>query len=196
MSEPVAHPKLTLTGDIGSGKSAVSYLLAEKTGYRRYSTGDLQRQIAERHGMTTLQLNHYSETHPEIDEEIDSATTELGRRDESFIVDSRLAWNFIPHAYKVYLSVAPEIAARRILGDRGRTGESYDDLETAVRDIRARRESEVERFKDIYDIDLADLANFDLVVETSERTVEEVADMVLARFREWASGGGADPRED
>lgn len=188
--EPVPHPKLSITGDIGSGKSAVSRLLHRATGYPRYSTGDLQRRIAARYGMTTLELNRYSETHPAIDEEIDGESSRLGATDESFIIDSRIAWHFIPHSFKVYLTVDPRVAAERVVGDRERTGESYDDVETAREEILKRRVSEVERFRRTYGIDLANLDNYDLVLDTSEAQPQEVAEAVLKGFREWAASGG------
>ncbi len=179
---------MSVTGDIGSGKSAVSRLLQEATGYPLYSTGGLQRRIAERHGMTTLELNQYSETHPEIDDEIDSESIRLGKTDESFIIDSRIAWHFIPHSFKVYLVVDINIAAQRILGDV-RTGEAYDDFGTAVSDIRKRRQSEVDRFRSTYGIDLSDLGNYDQIVDTSDTPPQEVASRVLEAFRSWAGGG-------
>ncbi len=179
---------MSVTGDIGSGKSAVSRLLRQATGYPLYSTGALQRRIAERYGMTTLELNKYSETHSEIDDEIDSESIRLGKTDESFIIDSRIAWHFIPHSFKVYLVVDLGIAAERILGDSGRTGEAYDDLDTAVSDIRKRRQSEVDRFRATYGIDLSDLGNYDLIVDTSQSPPEEVASTVLDAFRVWAEG--------
>ncbi len=154
---------MSVTGDIGSGKSAVSRLLRQATGYPLYPTGALQRRIAARSGMTTLEPNKYSETHSEIDDEIDSESIRLGKTDESFIIDSRIAWHFIPHSFKVYLVVDLGIAAERILGDSGRTGEAYDDLDTAVSDIRKRRQSEVDRFRATYGIDLSDLGNYDLI---------------------------------
>lgn len=195
MSAPVPHPKMSISGDIGSGKSAVGRLLHKLTGFPIYSTGALQRKIAERHGMSTLELNRYAETHPEIDDEIDSESIRLGKTDEAFIIDSRIAWHFIPHSFKVYLAVDLDVAARRILGDSERTRESYGDLETAKREILKRRRSEVERFRSVYGIDLSDLDNYDLVVDTSETSQEEIAKAVLGEFRKWASGGSNGDRK-
>lgn len=186
--EAIPYPKISISGDIGSGKSAVGRLLREELGLPGYSTGSLQRKIAERHGMTTLELNRYTETHPEIDDEIDSASIELGKKDESFLIDSRIAWHFIPHSFKVYLAVATAVAVERILGDRGRTSESYDDAGAAREKILRRRRSEVERFRKTYGIDLSDLGNFDLVVDTSDSTAEEVAAVVSESFRAFAAG--------
>ena len=186
--EAISCPKMSISGDIGSGKSAVGRLLQEELGLPGYSTGSIQRRIAERHGMTTLELNRYSETHPEIDEEIDSASIELGKKDESFLIDSRIAWHFIPHSFKVFLAVATAIAAERILGDRGRTSESYDDVAVARERIVRRRRSEVERFGKTYGIDLSDLGNYDLVVDTSSSPPEDVAAVISRSFRAFSEG--------
>lgn len=48
---------ITISGDIGSGKSTTGKLLAKKLDYKYLSTGAIQRQIAEEMGMTTLELN-------------------------------------------------------------------------------------------------------------------------------------------
>ena len=49
--------KITITGDLGSGKSAVSNLLCERTGYDYVSTGRIQRQLAQEMGIDTLEMN-------------------------------------------------------------------------------------------------------------------------------------------
>ena len=184
---PVEHPKLSISGDIGSGKSAVGRILCEKTGQAFYSTGSIQREIAARRGMTTLELNQYSETNREIDDEIDDFSRRLGERDESFILDSRLAWHFVPHSFKVYLKVEPEIAARRILGD-ARQSEQYADLDAALTDIRARRDSEIRRFRELYGVELGAPENYDLVVDTSHAPPETIAETILRSFRRWIAG--------
>ena len=69
--------KISLAGDLGSGKSTVGRLLAEKFGAQMYSTGTIQRELAEKMGMTTLELNKYSETHPEIDNMIDERILQI-----------------------------------------------------------------------------------------------------------------------
>ncbi|HHG85828.1 MAG TPA: cytidylate kinase, partial [Bacteroidetes bacterium] len=131
------QPKITITGDLGSGKSVASKFLQDNLGFEIYYTGKVQREIAARHGMTTLELNKYAETHPEIDEEIDSVFVDLNLRPEGLIVDSRLAWFFMPNSFKVYLSVPVAVSAARIMGDNSRKKERYRDFEHAKRDISA-----------------------------------------------------------
>lgn len=187
MQESFIQPKITITGDLGSGKSVVSKTLRDELGFEIYSTGKVQREIAARYGMTTLELNQYAETHPEIDEEIDSVFLELNERPEGLIVDSRMAWFFMKDSFKVYLAVPPEVSAARIMADKTRSKEKYRDLEHAIHDITARKSSENRRFLEIYNADCADKNNFDLVVDTSNIPPDEVASRVLAGFKEWAS---------
>ena len=51
---------VVLNGDLGSGKTTVSVMLAERLGVRRVSIGDLYRRMAAEHGMTALQFNLHS----------------------------------------------------------------------------------------------------------------------------------------
>ncbi|MEM6268594.1 MAG: (d)CMP kinase [Bacteroidota bacterium] len=187
MHNPSIQPKITITGDLGSGKSVTSKFLSQALSYEIYSAGKVQREIAARYGMTTLELNQYAETHPEIDEEIDSVFVQLNERPEGLIVDSRMAWFFMPDSFKIYLTVPPRISAERIMGDASRNKEKYRDLDHAIRDITARKASENRRFLEIYQADCANHANFDLVVNTSEIAPKEVGQQILRAFRAWAA---------
>ena len=68
--------KISLAGDLGSGKSTVSDVLISRLGAEYYSTGAIVRSIAASKGMTVTELNKYMETHPEIDHEIDDGKCE------------------------------------------------------------------------------------------------------------------------
>ncbi|HOV12326.1 MAG TPA: cytidylate kinase family protein [Bacteroidales bacterium] len=177
-------PKISLTGDLGSGKSHVSRLLCEKLGFRIVSTGGIQRELAAKYNMTTLELNEYTKTHPEIDDEIDGTISKLQEAKESLIFDSRLAWHFAPKSFKIYLTVDIDEAARRIFYDK-RTSEKYNNIEEAKNKILARRKSELERFKDYYNIDYSDLENYDLIVDTTEITPKEVSEKIIKAFILW-----------
>ncbi|MBL7804315.1 MAG: cytidylate kinase family protein [Saprospiraceae bacterium] len=174
-----ASTKITITGDLGSGKSAVSRILCDRTGYSYVSTGRIQRQIAEEYGVDTLELNRRADTDPSIDERIDGISIELGKDNKGYIVDSRMAWFFLPNSFKVYLKIDVRIAAARILSDVNRSSEQYKDLEDAVPKILARKQSENERFLTKYGADCANLDNFDLVVDTGSRSPDEVAGLIL-----------------
>jgi len=172
---------ISITGDLGSGKSTVSKLLCERLKYEYIYTGKIQREIANRYNMTTLELNQYAETHPEIDDEIDSTFKSLNGA-ANFIVDSRLAWFFIPDSFKVYLKTDFMVSAHRISVDNQRENEKYSSTEEAVNKIMARKASENKRYMELYGADCSDLSNFHLVIDTSFITPERVADMILVEY--------------
>ncbi|MDR2146392.1 MAG: cytidylate kinase family protein [Tannerella sp.] len=175
---------ITITGDLGSGKSTVSKLLCDRLGYDYVYTGKIQREIADRYGMTTLELNQYSETHPEIDEEIDSAFKSLGNASR-YVVDSRMAWFFIPHSFRVFLKTDVEVAAERISADNQRKNEKYVSKEEAIQNIIARKTSENKRYLELYGADSSEPSHFDLVIDTSYLLPEQVADKLVSEYESW-----------
>jgi cytidylate kinase len=175
---------ITITGDLGSGKSTVSNLLCKTLGYDYIYTGKIQREIADRYNMTTLELNKYSETHPEIDKEIDSTFKALSNASR-LIVDSRMAWFFIPDSFKVFLKTDVEVAAERISADNQRKSEKYISKEEAVKNIIARKTSENRRYSELYGADSSEPTHFDLVIDTSHITPEQVAEILIREYESW-----------
>lgn len=171
--------KITITGDLGSGKSAVSRILCEKTGFEYVSTGRIQRQLAQELGLDTLEMNRRADTDPSIDQRIDGIFIDLGKDPNGYIVDSRMAWFFLPGSFKVYLQTDVVVAAERILNDPHRKSEEYESKEEAIAKILARKQSENARFLAKYGADCANLHNFDLVVDTTHRSPEHVAALIL-----------------
>ena len=180
--------KITITGDLGSGKSAVSNLLCAKTGFDYLSTGRIQRQLAQELGLDTLEMNRRADSDPSIDQRIDGVFIELGKDPRGYVVDSRMAWFFLPGSFKVYLRTDVAVAAERILGDPHRKSEEYESKEEAIRKILARKESENARFLVKYGADCANLHNFDAVIDTTRRSPEEVAELILKALRTGLEG--------
>jgi len=179
---------ISLTGDLGSGKSTVSNLLIKQLGYDYIYTGKIQREIADKYNMTTLELNKYAETHPEIDEEIDSTFKSLNDSTD-LIVDSRLAWFFIPKSFKIFLKTNLMVSANRISNDNQRKNEKYTSKEDAVNKIIARKTSENKRYMELYGANCADLSNFNLIIDTSFITPERVVDIILTEYNSWLLSG-------
>lgn len=137
------------------------------------------REMAEERAMSILELSRLAEDGDEIDREIDARTVRLGEEEDGFVMDARLGWHFLPHSYKVFLEVTPEVAARRIY-DAARGSERENiDLETTRRAIASRTASEEKRYRDYYGVDYGHHDHYDLVVDTSERTVDQVAGLIV-----------------
>ena len=181
---------ISITGRLGSGKSTVARIIADKYGYEIASTGTALRKIAADLGMTALEFNKLMTADPKYDYMIDNESRRISieRANEKIIYDSRMAWKFAVGSFKVYLYVATEVAAKRILADGTRGSvEKYRDLEDAVNQINERMLEENKRYWQIYNVDNLDLANYDLVIDTAHRSCEEVADIIMKEFDAFSS---------
>ena len=180
--------KISLAGDLGSGKSTVSNILIKRLGATYYSTGAIVRSIAAERGMGVAEFNTYMESHPEIDKEIDDGLVKLSDLDELMIIDSRLAWHFTRGTFKVYLSTDIMTSAVRIMY-ANREDEHKATLEETIDCTKNRRESEKKRYTEQYGVDIKNLLNYDLVVDTTEANPEQVADAVIGGFNRWLELG-------
>ncbi len=177
--------KISISGDLGSGKTVLAKKIAEHNGYQIISVGGIQRKLAQKYGMDTTTFNKYMETHPEIDLECDRMVSEYGKSEESLILDSRLAWHFVPHSLKIHLICNKVIAAQRIYGDKIRENEKYNNIEETYKSMVERRKSEIIRFKQQYQVDIDDLQNYDVVIDTSFLTPEEVFIKAWEAIEKW-----------
>jgi cytidylate kinase len=120
------------------------------------------------------------ESHPEIDDEIDTELTRIGMLDQDMVLDSRMAWHFVPDSFKVYLTVKPDEAARRIMNDQRGKVETYSSLEDARESLIARKKSENLRYRTKYGVDCSDMNNYDLIIDTTSITPEQAAEKIMA----------------
>ena len=179
---------ITLSGELGSGKSTVANYLISKMPFKIVSAGLLFRQLAAKHGMSAKEFNEFIENDPKYDHYVDDTMAELGRTDEKIIFDSRMAWHFVPQSFKIYLYVDVDTATERIFNDTGRVSESYSDKATARQEIIDRRKSELLRYQSFYHCDLDDYSNYDLIVDTSHATRDEVNELVFNSFKAFDEG--------
>jgi len=157
---------LCVSGLIGSGKTSVCRELSARTQWRVVSAGTILRRMAEERGLSVIQLNEIAKTDASIDKLIDDHLIALGNSDEALIVDSRLAWHFIPNSYKIHLVVDTAIAGDRVFRAQ-RSDETYSTPEAAYSANNQRQTIENERFKQYYGIDCEDWRNYDLVLDSS-----------------------------
>ena len=171
---------ITISGDLGSGKTSLAKCLVSKMGYETFSAGDVYRKLAADKGISVVELNKIAEKDRSIDTELDGIITEIGKTRDNLILDSRVAWYFIPNSFKIKLVVSSRVAASRVMRDMGtRASEKYKDLEDCAAQLKERKKSEIARFREFYNADIRDDANFDLVINTNEVTPAEVCSTVM-----------------
>ena len=189
---------ITITGNLGSGKSTICKLLCEWHGFVVYSTGSIHRSLAGQMGIGTLQLNELMRGDIKYDRMIDGEVGRIAREraGERIIFDSRLAWHFVPKSFKIFTVVDPDVAARRVrAADRGAV-EAYASDEDAKSKLQERARAENARFKEIYGINNLDFANFDLIIDTTQRTPQELAELVYAQYEAYCANPWTSPRRE
>jgi cytidylate kinase len=178
---------ITIGGDAGSGKSTVGRLVADKIGFKFYSVGGIMRQLAVAAGMKVEEFEHQAETHPQTDRQLDVAQQRIGRLQDNVVMEGRLSWKFVPHSFKVFLKVSDDVAAKRIFADHqaGKRGSenAFKTVKDALADVRSRRMSDLARYKKLYNVDPFDPKHYDLIVDTSNKSLTNVVDTILAEFR-------------
>lgn len=173
---------ITLTGNLGSGKTTICNILKER-GYEIVSTGKIFRDIAEEKNVSVIELNEMAKKDRSIDDLLDDKTTQLGRTLDNVVFDSRLAWNFVPESFKVFLLVDMDEAARRVFQDSERNAESYASQEEAKAGLLNRAGLEKARFQDLYQINYYNAANYNLIIESTAVVPEKIADEIIKQFQ-------------
>jgi len=177
---------ISITGDLGSGKSTVAKEICHELNYMYLSTGLIQRQLGIDKGMDTLEFNKYSDDNKEVDDYIDQKLKDINYDSNLYVLDSRLAWFFVKNSFKVYLMTIDEVAASRVLTDKKRIGEPLaKDIQSKINDLKERQRSENNRFKKSYGIEPDIFRNFDLIIDTSTATISEVTSLILTQYKKW-----------
>lgn len=184
---------ISITGNLGSGKSSVAKILKEK-GYEIFSTGSVFRQLAMDKGVSVEEFNRQvneaaSRGDRSVDKMIDDTTTRIDSERDNVVFDSRLAWNFAPKSFKVFVITDIDESARRVFNDSVRANsESYESLEKCKKALINRQKLETVRYKEIYGIDYYDMSNYNLVIESTNASPEDIAQEILDKMEEYQKG--------
>ena len=86
--------KITISGDVGSGKSTIARKLAQKLGLTHYSMGAFMRELARKRGMNINEFSQVAEGDRTIDEDLDAMQERIGSEEQDFVMDSRLGFHW------------------------------------------------------------------------------------------------------
>lgn len=170
--------RITITGPPGSGKSTVAKLLAKKLKLKHYSAGDIRREIAAKKGISLAELNRRDEKTHKTDRLVDDYQKKLGKTKYNFVIDGRLPAFFIPKSVKIFLEVDPMVGAKRVM-ERRKGVEAYKNVKDAVKKLKERDASDRKRYKDLYGINYRDKKIYDLVIDTTKTSAEEIVGEIV-----------------
>ena len=173
---------LTISGFHGTGKSIVGKLIAKKLGIRYYSTGQTFRDLAKEMNLTLEEFTEYVENNPDIDKRLDDKIIDIANKG-NVIIDSQLSAYILKSIadFNILLTCPLEVRVKRIAG---RDNASYNEK---LKETLLREESELERFKKLYNIDLNNAEKigkiYDLIIDTGNLRVEEVLEKILSAVK-------------
>ena len=183
---------ISLTGELSSGKGTVSKILMQDLNYGIYRNGDYFRKLAKEKGMSVTEFNEYVSNYPEIDIQIENSAKEYAKDHDNFIIDARLGWYAVPESFKVYLTVDIDVAAKRAFDNHQdiekKKTEEFATLEEQKADMLKRYQLENERYFDVYGVRKEDPANYDLIIDTTHLTPNDVAKIIKDEYFKWLEG--------
>ncbi len=181
---------IILGGYPGSGKSTLRGILSERLGYKKFSTGDFMRSLAIERGMTLEAFNEVVATTKAFDEQTDAELLRIEREEDNYVVDSHLAFHFVPSGFSVFLDISLETAAHRIFGDKDsliriQSGDTMETLEEAFERTKKRIDNHEDRYMRHYGITPYDKSQYDFVLNAETETQVELADHIINAYEKW-----------
>ncbi|HLI05901.1 MAG TPA: cytidylate kinase family protein [Ktedonobacteraceae bacterium] len=171
---------ITISGEVATGKSSLAdAVIALLPGWKRVNTGQRFRDFSAARGMSIQQVSILPD---EVHKAFDNSQRELLKEESNIVVEGRLSgWlaHGLDDVLKVYCYAPLDVRAERYMR------REHVDQARAVADIEYRDSRDVEKFKRIYGVDDYRAPEFyDLLVDTSKHTPEELAQQVVKALQE------------
>jgi len=182
---------INICGLTASGKTYQSKLLAENLGYKHLCSSDLLLKFLEQEGgLIEDKRNHFwinseNVTLIEkyrsgkcIDKEIDKYVTQLCSSSDNVVIESRtLSWMYHgSNLLRIYLN--PSLQKRAEIAYNSRERKEFT-LEEIKEEINKKDQRDIQRFKELYDIYITDLRDFDLVIDNGYLSPKETQRLLL-----------------
>ena len=169
---------IVISGKPGSGKSTMAKTIADRYDIKHVSAGDIMRNEAKELGFQTkgvgfLKFHQFADVNEEIDLRVDEIIKKQAKRGE-VVIDGWLAGHTVENAdIKVYLRTPEEVAAERVSKREGIT------VENALELNKEREMENLERWKRLYGIDVSDLSPYNIIIDTSLWSIEEMNKIII-----------------
>jgi CMP/dCMP kinase len=165
---------IAISGDIGTGKSTLARLLSEKLNWKYVSAGNYFRDWYKAQGMDVSKVYGIPE---EEDRKMEADFKKEMAEKSNVVFESRLAgWlaQDYPETLKVLCTVKDFEAYKRVAKRDSVSVEEAEELS------KQRAKDLVDKFNKLYGVsDFLDERYFDLVINTSNKTPQQVLEVVL-----------------
>ena len=170
---------ITISGPHGAGKSTYAKAIAEALGLKYVSSGQTFRKLAKEMGCNLEEFSRKCEDDEEIDKRIDDLAIEEAKKGNVVLEGQLASWMAQDFSdFAIYVTATLETRVKRIASRDG------TDFETAKQETLSRRNSEVERFKKMYQIDINNKDIYDLILSTERLSKKKCINILLAACNE------------
>jgi len=171
--------KITICGLAGTGTSTLGKDLASEFDYMYVSSGDLFRAEARKHNMDLYAFEHLCKINSSYDKSLDKEIAMFGKTHDNFLVESRLAWFFIPDSFKIQVTCNFSTRIQRIAK---RDNLSYVDAQEKT---EKREQAIRDRYRRLYSLEHFDNPeHFDVVLDSTRTSVPKLIIMLRTLLSE------------
>ena len=170
--------KITIFWFAWSWTSTIWKLLAKELDYKFMSSWNIMRSWALDLGLSIYEFEEtVVKNDSNFDIKLDNQVEEFWKKNDNFIFESRLAWNFIPDSYKIYLKCDEKIRYNRI------ESREWISLEEVIEKNSKREEWVEKRYLEVYpEINFPPKENiFDLVIDADNLSPEQIIKLILGK---------------
>ncbi len=168
------YKSITISGPVAAGTTSAAKILAQKLNLEYHSAGEFFRQYSKEHN---IPLPNKEEIPDDVERSLDEELTALLKSNKPVVVDGLYAGYFakdMPHILKVKLTASENIRIKRALK------RSQDET---AEDVKRRDKAHDLKFRKLYsDEDFLDPKFFNLVIDNSNLSPEEVVAKIVSKF--------------
>lgn len=164
--------RIAISGKSGCGNTSVSGEVAKRLNIPLINF--TFRNLAKEKNMEFWDLCELAGKTDDVDKELDAKQVNMAMNEESCVLGSRLAiWMLKEADVKVYLLASSETRIKRIFSREG------GSIEDKKKETNTRDKNDTERYKRIYNIDNNDTSIADLVIDTDDKNIDEIATIII-----------------
>ncbi len=159
-------------------------MLADELWYEIISIWAIKRKFALDMWITILEFDQIWRHDPAKAHEFDLKYEEYQQSlplSSKMILDSKMSFYCQPDAFKVFLDVSEKVWAERIFAEK-RVHDANSSFDEVLATNKKRHQWQQKTYMRLYDIDIFDMKHYSLVIDTSDKSPQEVFACIREHF--------------